>query len=235
VPAHPIPSRQEAADGLAAFKNGRVEATVALAKLTLAIASGRLQTGATQGEPLDAEPRAGRSSGASSDRTGWEDQAMTLRRLLARFLRRSEPPAYDVRRDRVRYEICDAGYFEVFWKVLDIGRGPAVSLFIRDTEVMKFDCFGEGRGHVHIDFGRTGHLKALAHHRLYLGEKAVEEQIERTIFELRMNLPYYLERHGDARIRAFQPTTERLHEVTAKVREAMLTYAETVAGLPAGS
>ncbi len=161
---------------------------------------------------------------------------MTLRRLLARFLRgSSEPPAYDARRGRVRYEIGDAAYFEVFWKVLDIGRGPAVSLFIRDTEVMKFDCFGEARGHVHIDFGRNEHLKALAHHRLYLGEKTVEEQIERTIFELRMNLPYYLERHGDARIRAFQPTAERLHEVTAKVRETMLTYAETVAGLPAGS
>jgi hypothetical protein len=154
------------------------------------------------------------------DRTGWEDQhdATTAPR----------------RRDRVRYEIGDAAYFEVFWKVLDIGRGPAVSLFIRDTEVMKFDCFGKGRGHVHIEL-RTGLLKALAHHRLHLGEKTVEEQIERTIFELRMNLPYYLERHGDARIRAFQPTAERLHEVTARVRETMLTYAETVAGLPAGS
>ncbi|HKW91653.1 MAG TPA: hypothetical protein VJX92_07120 [Methylomirabilota bacterium] len=114
---------------------------------------------------------------------------MALRRLLARFRRGSAAPAHDARRGRVRYDIGDAAYFEVFWKVLDIGRGPAVSRFIRDTEVMKFDCFGEGRGHVHIDFGRTRHLTALAHHRLYLGEKTVEEQIDRTIFELRMNLP----------------------------------------------
>jgi hypothetical protein len=160
---------------------------------------------------------------------------MTLRSLLARFLRGSEPLAYDARRDRIRYEIGDAAYLEVFWKVLDIGRGPAVSLFIGDTEVMKFDCYGEGRGHAHVDLGRAGHLKALAHQRLYLGEKTVEEQIERAIFELRVNLPYYLERHADARIRAFQPKADRLREVTAKVRETMLTYRDILVGLPAGS
>ena len=38
----------------------------------------------------------------------------------------------------------------VYWKVLQVGRGPALILQAYGKEVLKFDCFGRDDGHFHV-------------------------------------------------------------------------------------
>jgi len=39
---------------------------------------------------------------------------------------------------------------EVYWKILPIGKGPAISLYAFGFEILKFDCFGARGGHFHL-------------------------------------------------------------------------------------
>ena len=106
----------------------------------------------------------------------------------------------------------------VFWKVLPIGRGPAFSLFVHDEEVLKFDCFGKGRGHFHACFE---HGSSSAESRIHFFEPSAAQQIARVEFELLHNLDYYLQRHPWRRIRATQINPERLKTaLSVATREA---------------
>lgn len=80
----------------------------------------------------------------------------------------------------------------VFWKVLPIGKGPALSLYACGEEVLKFDCFGPDKGHYHISLSTPVRT---AEDRLYFYEQSASEQIERALFEVKNNLHYYLQRH----------------------------------------
>jgi len=153
--------------------------------------------------------------------------------LLKKAVQRFKPASKNIRKDVIRYPISKESYLEVFWKALEIGRGPAVSLVVHGREVMKFDCFGGERGHFHIYYGPLAYLKDPSRQRLYFYEKSIDEQIERSIFELRTNIFYYLERHPDAKIRGFKPDTEKLNEATLLAKDKMFQYiANSFAGAP---
>jgi hypothetical protein len=55
-----------------------------------------------------------------------------------------------VRRDLQVLEVDLNLYFLVYWKVLEIGKGPALVLGSRGYEIAKFDCFGKDKGHYHL-------------------------------------------------------------------------------------
>ncbi len=155
---------------------------------------------------------------------------MAWRRWLRRGLgaRSSPPSASHIRQDVLRYEIQPQAYFEVFWKVLPIGRGPAVSFFVHGEEVLKFDCFGAGRGHYHVNERQWSRRAPGVVQRLYLPETTVEAQIERTLFELTTNLAVYCRQNDDPRIRQFVIDREHLQDAVRRMRATMLDYMRRV-------
>src|SRR5262245_14455686 len=42
---------------------------------------------------------------------------------------------------------------KVYWKILPIGKGPAVSLYVFEFQILRFDCFGARDGHFHLLLG----------------------------------------------------------------------------------
>ena len=140
----------------------------------------------------------------------------------------SQDGASRVRKDVLRYEIQPNAHVDVFWKVLPIGRGPAVSLFVHGEEVLKFDCFGAGRGHYHVNERQWSRRVRGVVQRLYLPEPTVEAQIERTLFELTANLPVYLRQNDDPRIRAFSIDRERWQEAAQRMKATMLEHMRKV-------
>jgi len=77
-----------------------------------------------------------------------------------------------MRKDIYKVHIQDNLYFLVFHKTLIKGFGSAVSLYINDYEYLKFDCFGENKGHYHI-YNKINE-------EIYFTEKTCEEQINKT-------------------------------------------------------
>jgi hypothetical protein len=89
------------------------------------------------------------------------------------------------RKDIYKVDIQPNLYFLVFHKTLPKGSGPAVSLYINNYEFLKFDCFGEKKGHYHIyDAGNE---------EIYFSEKTCDEQIQK-ICELLTNINFILQK-----------------------------------------
>jgi hypothetical protein len=72
----------------------------------------------------------------------------------------------------------------VFHKNLPIEFGPAVSLYVKNIEFLKFDCFGNG-GHYYIMNGKNND-------RIWFDEKTVEDQILKASEQLLNNIPTFL-------------------------------------------
>src|SRR5438552_16915510 len=87
---------------------------------------------------------------------------------------------------------------EVYWKVLPIGKGPAISLYAFGFQILKFDCFGATDGHFHLFLVCPS---PTSEDRIWLPEPNATAQVERAIFELKRNAPDYLQRHADERVR----------------------------------
>lgn len=122
--------------------------------------------------------------------------------------------------DLREFPICEQLSFLVYWKVLSVGKGPAVILKAFDQEILKFDCFGEKDGHYHIapqyDF------------RIYFWEKSVEDQIERTIQELQTNGLRYLKNQADPKVNSIQPSPASYSKAILEVEKLLLHFSQTV-------
>jgi len=126
--------------------------------------------------------------------------------------------------DVVIYPIQDHAYLAVYRKDLPIGKGPGVSLYVHDKEILKFDCFGEGRGHYHTHMNQPS-LVPEGEERLYFSERTVEDQAERSIFEIQRNATYHLQRNHDPRITFFKLDQPRLEVACREAKAKMLEYA----------
>src|SRR5213083_2779099 len=67
---------------------------------------------------------------------------------------------------------------------------------------VRFDYFGATDGHFHLFLGWPSPTNE---ERIWLPEPSATAQVERAIFELRRNAPYYLQRHADERVRRLHP------------------------------
>lgn len=130
---------------------------------------------------------------------------------------------YPARRDVVTYEVQPGVGLSVFWKVLEIGRGPALSLFCHGQELLKFDCFGPGHGHFHVELTAPGPTRR---QRLEFFENDPATQIDRSVFELTRNLEYYLQRHPWRRVRETRIDREAMARACEQARARH--YLETV-------
>jgi hypothetical protein len=114
---------------------------------------------------------------------------------------------------------------KVYWKILPIGKGPAVSLYAFEFQILRFDCFGARDGHCHLLLGWPS---PASEDRIWLPEPNATAQVERTMFELTKNVTYYLQRHNDERVRRLQLESEAWSTACARARDRMLHFLRTV-------
>lgn len=120
--------------------------------------------------------------------------------------------------------IGDDARLDIFWKHLDIGYGPAVSVVIHGEEILRVDCFGPDDGHMHVAFFMPDEGTS----RLYFPENTRAEQIDRGLFEINRNLRYYLDRAVNARIRATRLDPARIEEAAAEAGRIMTGFLDRV-------
>jgi len=146
-----------------------------------------------------------------------------------RWLRayKAASPSHD-HRDVAFVQVTPEIVFETYWKDVEAGKGPALVVWCDYRKVLKFDCFGKGRGHYHISVPvfskRTEEFD-----RIFLPEETIEAQIERVVFELRTNLFYYLARAPHRRARKARIDEPQLTRAVEEVRK--LLYERRLAAL----
>ena len=142
------------------------------------------------------------------------------------MLTRTPSPAERALNDVVLYPVQDHAYLAVYWKDLPIGKGPCISLYVYDKEILKFDCFGEDRGHYHTNVNQPS-LAPRGEERLYFSERTIEDQVARSIFEIRRNAAYHLQRNFDPHVTFFKLDRPRLEAALGQAAAKMLEYAGT--------
>lgn len=141
-----------------------------------------------------------------------------LKHFVHSLLKRSG--TFTLRKDVYNIYITDIASLSVYWKVLEIGKGPAVIFKVYDTELLKFDCFGKDKGHYHLspDYGR----------RVFFKESSALEQINRTSLELKNNLHRFLGMQDSEIINNIEIPRENLENAVNIMRERMIHYLENV-------
>lgn len=147
----------------------------------------------------------------------------SLRRLAARVLplpsRLASPNVSDVRVHVVSEDV----HLEVYWLSGKVGPGPGASFMVLGDEVMRFDCFGARRkGHMHLNLKQSRGFPGGGSARLYYPEQTIEEQIERSCFELENNLTYAFKTNASGRIRRLRLRPEEIAASKAFLRQNML-------------
>jgi hypothetical protein len=120
-----------------------------------------------------------------------------------------------IRKDVYKITIQKNAYLSIFHKNLDIGCGPAVSLYIHNIEFLKFDCFGHKAGHYHI-FNNSNET-------IYFNETTVEDQINRVALELN-DISKYLLLNNNSKIKNFKFNMNILAQKIEIMKKMMLDY-----------
>lgn len=110
--------------------------------------------------------------------------------------------------------------FIVYWKVLRIGKGPALILKAHGKEVIKFDCFGRGDGHYHVAPNYP--------ERIFFEEQTASAQIEWTLRELKENAQYYMENQTEEHIRTVKIDQEKLIQATDLAKTKMIYFLQVI-------
>jgi hypothetical protein len=108
----------------------------------------------------------------------------------------------------------------VYWKTLEIGKGPALILQAHGKEILKFDCFGKDDGHFHAapEFQK----------KIFFEEETASGQIEHTVRELKEKAQFYLEKQGEDHIRKVKINQENLCAAVVQAKKKMLNFLEDV-------
>jgi hypothetical protein len=139
-----------------------------------------------------------------------------------------EPPwryqyFFPARQEIVCYRIQPGLYLDIFWKILPIGKEPALSIFLHEQELLRFDCFGGGKGHYHLLFCDSGFS-----YRHRLSGETVSAQIDAIFLNLNDYLSLHIHHHTNPKLRDFSINTERLNMVCAQARLQMHDYVNEV-------
>ena len=114
-------------------------------------------------------------------------------------------------------------YLAVYWKDQKEGNGPALSLYVRDQEVFKADCFGPARGHYHFNLKQTGAQEDKG--RIFFQEKSVAEQIDQAVKVLTERVSEILLQNKTPRVKTFQLDKKQFSEALSKAKIQMTAYA----------
>jgi hypothetical protein len=111
---------------------------------------------------------------------------------------------------------------DVYWLKPPFGPGPAASLYAGRREIMRFDCLGGDRGHMHLGIGDAQRLAPGAGPRLYFRPGSVADHIERAVLELERNAPYAAATSLHRTVRGLTFDPDRLHSAAVAMRADML-------------
>jgi len=110
---------------------------------------------------------------------------------------------------------------QVYWLGERLGAGPGASLIVRGDEVMRLDCLGPGRGHMHVNLRQIRAFRGGPAARLYFPEQDIPAQIERSCFELQHNLPYALATNISPAVRRLRLNAQESSQAVTFMRERM--------------
>ncbi len=109
----------------------------------------------------------------------------------------------------------------VYWSdVPNVGRGPTASLFVLREEVLRFDCFGGSRGHMHLN-PEQQHYSGRDVARLYLQDGSRAEHTDRVAFELIANTDAALKSNRLSRVHNFPIDQSALADAANQMRLLM--------------
>ena len=150
---------------------------------------------------------------------------MQLKMAVKRLLQRKRQPKLHERhlQDLVRYDLGDGVFLAAYWKVTSEGRGPCSSLYVGENEVLRFDCFGERKGHYHTHLYEWD-VQESPKWRIYFLKKLIEEQVEGAAREIKTNSVRYLTESRHKKIRLVHIDPKRLEEAVNQMRDQMLVY-----------
>jgi len=131
-------------------------------------------------------------------------------------------PNHHDRTDLKRIEVDENFRIDVFWKDVPAGKGPAMSVFVRGHEILRFDCFGQDLGHFHAGFADP---PGASERRIYFRESTSREQIDRSVFEVGKNLRYYQQRSSVRSIRSLECDPRDLRTALVEAQEYLLNLA----------
>jgi len=155
---------------------------------------------------------------------------LTLLKTKIKFALTGHPGPYNppIRHDVVRFPVQKHIDIYVFWKSLEHGRGTSSSLFVHGNEIFRFDCFGENRGHYHINLGEFRSLSDMDQNRYLFSERTKPEQIEKSANILGAKIEAYLKTHRSKKIRNVQIDFVKLKQAMQQMKTQMLEYCSTI-------
>jgi hypothetical protein len=124
--------------------------------------------------------------------------------------------AGSARKQPIKIAIQEGAHLLVFRKDLNIGSGPAISVYVHESEVLKFDCYGPGKGHFHV--------QPNMHCRIALKEQSRKQQARRALFEIEANIMTYLSWSSNKEVSAFVFDAKALKAALAKARRTLKRY-----------
>jgi hypothetical protein len=124
------------------------------------------------------------------------------------------------RHDLTKVPVQEAVWVEVYWRDDAAGRGPCASLYVRDVEVMRFDCFAGDQGHCHVNFQQN------RGQRWYYRPGPVRQHIEQSSFDLGKNVSFALRSSLDPAIQETRIDPEKLMEAARQARAKLLELAD---------
>jgi hypothetical protein len=141
--------------------------------------------------------------------------------VVHRRARRRRRTKFTTERDVRWIEVDHVARIATYWSdVPDVGTGPSASVFVLDEEVLRLDCFGGGRGHMHLN---PEQIEALAPRtpRIFLGTGTVESEIERARYEVVFNTEAAVLANGLRRVRRHRLDHERLMQAADEMHHRM--------------
>tara|TARA_R110002049_G_scaffold277522_1_gene456044 strand:- start:71 stop:574 length:504 start_codon:yes stop_codon:yes gene_type:complete len=118
---------------------------------------------------------------------------------------------------------------DVYTKDLARGQGPAISIYIDEYEILKFDCFGPDLGHYHVSLGNN--LNTFSE-RFALPAVSRAKQLEWVCFELQKNLAARLSMLPGTRFRGISIQADALTATVKKIDQAVRKHLQEAAAQP---
>lgn len=125
-------------------------------------------------------------------------------------------PRYDL----TRFPVQDDVWVDVYWRDDSAGRGPCASLYVRELELLRCDCFDGDQGHCHVNFEQN------RAQRWYYPPGSVRQHIEQSAFDLGKNVPFCLRSHLDPSIQSLRIDAARLQDVARQARDRLMALAD---------
>ncbi|MEX2127595.1 MAG: glycosyltransferase [Xanthobacteraceae bacterium] len=118
---------------------------------------------------------------------------------------------------------------EVYWVGPKFGPGPAASVYVFDDEVMRFDCYGGGAGHMHLNL-KQSRLTSKGGSARIMMPGSISDNIDRACFELNYNLEYCLRLNRKPNIHKTKLKSVRVSEAADWMRDRLKKLAAQHAG-----